>query len=779
MKESAPPATSRRTVFLGFALSILLFAVAYAAVRAQSPPDAAPAGAPPTEFSSARSMRHLRAVAREPHPTGSPAHAEVRDYILRELAAQGLQPDVQKATAVNPNFRGLAVAGTVQNIVARLKGAGAGRAVMLACHYDSVPTGPGASDDGAAVAVLLETLRALRAGPALSNDVIFLFTDGEEAGLLGARAFVDEHPWAKDVGVVLNFEARGVGGPSIMFETSDRNGSLVAEFAEAAPHPLANSLAYEIYRLLPNDTDLSVFKRAGMPGLGFAYIEGLTHYHTQLDSVENADERSIQHHGSYALALARRFGNLGLARGAEPNAVYFNPFGTFFVCYPGAWVVPLTLLATLLFAGVVALGFRRRRLTLSGVALGALAFLASMIAAPLAVALVWRIVRAVHGGYELIPQGDTYNSHLYVLGFAFLAVAVTSAVYLWFGRKVRAESLAVGALLWWLILTVSLNLTLPGGSYLFTWPLLFSLAGLAAAFAAVGEETFGLKSFVILALCALPGVLLFSPLFYQTYVALSLRLSWAVVLLPVLLLGLLVPHLKLMASLAGRWWPGALALLSAGFLVAGSLTSGFDRERRQPSNLFYGLNADTNGAVWGSYYHAPDEWTAQFLSAGGEKDLMREFFPANTREFLKSRAPAAPLAAPEIKVLDDSTSEGVRALRLRVTSARRAPFISIHLESDAEVARVAVNGRELGPGDMPAPAGPQSRWGLRYHAPPEEGFELLLGLKASQPVRLRAVDRSNGHPALPGVAVRPRPDHLMPAPFAHSDATLVSRSFTF
>ena len=95
------------------------------------------------------------------------------------------------------------------------------KALMLCAHYDSVPTGPGASDNAAGVAVVLETLRALKAGPPLERDVIALFPDGEENGFHGSRLFVDEHPWAKDVSVVLNFDARGNSGPSIMFETSD------------------------------------------------------------------------------------------------------------------------------------------------------------------------------------------------------------------------------------------------------------------------------------------------------------------------------------------------------------------------------------------------------------------------------------------------------------------------------------------------------------------------------------------------------------------------------
>src|SRR4029079_1979737 len=154
-------------------------------------------------------------------------------------------------------------AGSVDNVVGRLPGSASTRAVLLVAHYDSVPWTAAASDDGAGVAAILEALRALRTGPPLRNDLVVLFTDGEEAGLLGAKAFVEGHRWARGVGVALNFEARGTGGPSLMFETSAGNGRLVRELAAAAPRPTASSLFYDIYRLLPNDTDLSEFKEAG------------------------------------------------------------------------------------------------------------------------------------------------------------------------------------------------------------------------------------------------------------------------------------------------------------------------------------------------------------------------------------------------------------------------------------------------------------------------------------------------------------------------------------
>src|SRR5262249_49807364 len=160
-------------------------------------------------------------------------------------------------------------------------------------------------------------------------------------GRLGASAFEAERGAASDPAVVFNFEARGTSGQSLMFETSDRNGWLIREFAEASPAPVGNSLMYEVYKYLPNDTDFTTFKRAGFAGLNFAYIDGLPRYHTATDTIQNLDPGSLQHHGANALALARHFGDLDFDEAKSPNCVYFNPLGAAFVHYTGRLVIPL------------------------------------------------------------------------------------------------------------------------------------------------------------------------------------------------------------------------------------------------------------------------------------------------------------------------------------------------------------------------------------------------------------------------------------------------------
>jgi hypothetical protein len=290
-------------------------------------------------FESSRALSHLEAIAGTPHPFGSPANLAAREYIVARFRELGLEVRVGK---------GKVRAFTVHNVLARLRGSTYhDDAVMLAAHYDSVRAGPGASDDGAAVAALLEVARVLTAGPLPKRDVIFLITDGEEVGLLGAQAFVKNDAWREDVAIVLNFEARGTSGPSTMFETSRGNAWMVEQFARVAPHPVATSLAGEIYRRMPNGTDLIVFLADGLPGMNFAFIGSYRNYHTAQDDVEHLSVRSMRHHGIQALALTRHLANLDqLPAKSSGDVVYFDVWSFFVVRYPTWLATPLALIAS-------------------------------------------------------------------------------------------------------------------------------------------------------------------------------------------------------------------------------------------------------------------------------------------------------------------------------------------------------------------------------------------------------------------------------------------------
>lgn len=766
-----------RLIGLGTLMIIFLVLLTIIAVYMQTPPAAVSSDAAAAVFSSGRAMKRLEVTNRKPHPVGSLEHQEVQNYLVAELSAAGLDPKVQETTVTTNRFGDLRAA-TVRNIAARLAGTnGSGKAVLIVGHYDTVPTAMGASDDGASVAAMLETIRALKSGSPLKNDIIFLFTDAEEIGLLGAKAFVDEHPWAKDVGLVLNFEARGASGPSLMFETSSGNGWLIQQLAKAAPHPMANSLSYEIYKLLPNNTDMTIFKHANLPGMNFAFIDSPMLYHTRGDSVENIDERSLQHQGSYMLSLAQYFGNVNLDQPRSGNSIYFDILGLTLLHYPASWVLPLLALALLLFIGVLVLGFRRKRLTLKGVIAGFFLFVLNIIVAALSVTILWWLISTVQRmtGHPVLD--DLYRGKLYFAGFVLIAIAVLTALNGLYTRRVSTENLAAGALLLWVILLTLTSVALPGGSYLLLWPLVFSLAAFAFILTRPAEDATALSSFVILSLAAIPAVVLIVPMIYQIFVAMGLGLIAAVIVMVVLLSGLFIPHFASIRASAGRWLPIGATVAAAVFIAVAIFNPGFDRQHPKSDNLFYALNADTGKAVWASSDVAKDEFTSQIFSGNVQRSALPEYLPLNTNNFLNTPAPVISLQPADVRVVNDNTQGDVRTLMMRVTSSQSVVNISVPRDANVQVIGATVNGKRLE--SITTNTTNPAAWQLRYWAPPKDGFDLALELKGARPVPLKVLEQWYALPEVPGVTLKPRPDYIVPSQSPNSDQSLVTKSYSF
>jgi hypothetical protein len=530
-------------------------AVSGTALVFQMPPRALPADAPPEVFSAGRAQRHVAAIAADPHPLGSAAEEPVRGYILGELKALGLEPEIQRprdarspgpesGSSSSPSRR------DVQNIVARRRGSGppSKKALLLSAHYDSVARGPGAGDDASGVAAILEALRALGAGPPLERDLIVLINEGEEIGLYGAEVFSEEHPWAKEVGVVLNLDARGNSGPSYMFETSDGNGWLIEQTAAALPHPMTTSLTMAVYRLLPNDTDLTVYKRHGMAGLNFAFAEGLYYYHSPEDIPANLDPRTLQHQGENLLAMARHLGRLDLDDLRRDDVVYTSILQQCVVIYPLTWVLPLMGVAVLAYVGVTALGIARGRIRRGEVFAGFGILLLAGLAAVLVVGGSWIVLSDPlyrMGVIEFRPylgRGSGMPVSRFdvalLTGFAVVAAGIAAVIFARSGRRWSWEGLGLGMLAWWLAATVASSVWLPGASYAFVWPLLAILAGQAVAFTvarggflALLASWLGVVPLLVIHGMILPGI----------FHGLNLRMAGLLMIPVVLVAGALVP----------------------------------------------------------------------------------------------------------------------------------------------------------------------------------------------------------------------------------------------
>ncbi len=576
--------------------ALILFSLAigiYAAVSGLEPPPARPESAPPGEFSAARAMRYVETLAAKPHPVGTVAHDEVLVEVVGLWKSLGFEPEVQTAVLVDEK-RTTAV--TVSNVLARLKGTEAGKAVMFVAHYDSVPSSPGAADDAAGVAALLETARALKAGPAPKHDIVFLVTDAEETGLFGARAFVGQHPWAADVGLAVNFEARGSRGPSVMFETSAGNAPLVRAFAASAPRPQATSFAVTIYRRMPNGTDLSVFMDAGMQGLNFAFIGEPRDYHTPGDTPAHLDARSLQHHGSSALALARHFGEAGIPQKGSSDAVYFNAPGAGLVVYSSQAALIAAALAILLLAAAGIAGFRRGFLAPRKVLRSGVFVLLVLVLCPVAGVLFAKIIGRAHGAW--LPAGEPGSNPSYFAALLFLAAVLFFVLYGLFRRKAGWQSLAFAATSFGAILTAALGVTIPGASYITGWPSLLGAAVLLGLFLFRTDRLDSAGGTAAVALCSFVTGVIFAGLLPFLFIALGfapMGTGGLGVFMALAFLGI-IPAIEVLARKGTAAWILLMLLAFAASTVIGAATTRYSARHPKPSTMGYLLDLDRERA---------------------------------------------------------------------------------------------------------------------------------------------------------------------------------------
>ena len=408
------------------------------------------------------------------------------------------------------------------NILARIQGSDAAseRAVLLCAHYDSVGAGPGASDNASGVAALLEIARVLQQLPRPRQSIILLFDDGEEVDLLGAHAFVEHHPWAKTVTAAVNLDARGTTGPSLMFETGSANRWLMSLYARAIARPLANSVYYAVYKLLPNDTDFTVFKAAGFQGFNFAFIGDVAHYHTPLDDLAHVDAGSLQQQGDNALSTLLALANAGSQPPPGGEAVYFDLFGRTLVQIPQSWVLPGALMELLLTLIAGAQLLRLRLLRMRPLLWGMVGVTGALLLGAVAAAALMALLRAI--GAISAGGASAEVAHPWPLecGFASLAFLVTAVIGLRLQRRAGFWGLCCAGTLLCALLALALSLWLPGASYLALLPTLAALLALFALLPALRSARQSNAWWVALLPCVVSFVLVL-PLALPLYSALG------------------------------------------------------------------------------------------------------------------------------------------------------------------------------------------------------------------------------------------------------------------
>jgi Peptidase family M28 len=679
-----------------------------------------------------------------PHPIGSAANALVRENIVRRLSSLGYTAELQSGIVCND----AGTCGSPVNIVATLGNiSGRGDAVLLASHYDSVPAGPGASDDGAAVATELEIARILAARPAPPHSVVLLFTDGEEAGLLGASLFVREHPLAKRVKAAVNLEARGTSGPSFMFETGSANSWLMRLYAAAIPHPLTNSLYYVVYKQLQNDTDFTVFKSAAYQGFNFAFIGHVGRYHTPLDSVANADAGSIQQQGDNALAVLSALANAPTLQPPLSESVFFDGFAQTLFIWPVGFTLPVALLSLALLLTETLILLHRKVVTVREISWGGLGAVCVPVAGTVLCAGLLAVLIAVGkvpplGGDSWISQ--PYGMHVAAAAIALLAAAGTGS---WLAKRAGFWGSWVAGTLLVAFLAVACAAVVPGAA--FVWLLAAGAAGLA-----VLPHIFCLlrsrlaPAWTAEAAALLPALVIFAGLFaLLTFMYMALgSLAWPISTL-VLSLGsaTLLPALTAAGGTARRRVIAASSVtILAGLGVTLYLPT-YSTDWPEHVNVEYWYDADTgrsNYKVTADSKRLPSALTGAALF----DSMPHPRFEGSGALAFYAPAPAHVLEAPELTLMPQAAPSSLQPapgahLTLRLRSVRGAPEALVVFPVSAKVADVSVA----------TAAGPQRSKLIRLKSGatlldvvglPDTGVEFSVDVAGSLPVSVQVFDQS-------------------------------------
>jgi len=771
--------------------------IAWLAIHFDTTPTRVDRNPADTAFSEPRAMVHMREIAKAPHPIGTPANAAVRSYIVNTCTQLGLETSIQYATTATRVRNGV-VASSVYNIVARLKGTSSGKTLLIAAHYDSQPNALGAGDDGSGCTAMLETIRALKAGTPLKNDVLFLFTDGEEEGLLGAEAFVRDNPLLKEVGMMLNFDARGADGPSLIAETNEGNGWVVDGYARSKTHHNASSLNYEIYKLLPNSTDYTPFKAAGIPGLNSGVIDGFVHYHSMTDQPGNFDPNSLQEEGDNMLAGARYFGNLDIRDTKTPDETYFNIIGGWFVHYPAAANIYFLILTNLLLIIGLVMGFSAKQVRFRGLLVGFLALPLTLLILYFLSSWALGAIRSATPLY-LGYYANAYHPYYFYFALAALGITVFMVIWRWLLSRFSMPSLLAGALIILVAGLDGLYLLIPTAIFFLCFPLLILLTGGIFSFfrragpasnppatsspAATSDTRFSpststtrrLSTSPLTALVlGIPAVLFLAPMCFLFFIVFDLQPQAAVVpALIALPLACILPLLSIVLR-ETRWWlsAGAFAL----FIISLSLGLVINRhtpEQPVKSNLNYIIDTDSNKARWVSLTPTADPWNKQFFPQG-KKVAPETIVPGGIYglpQILTNDAPLETPPPPVITIGKDSTIGNQRLLSLHF----QAPGAnSVQIRFDAGVQSILVQGREPVSNNR-QPKEPY-RW-IEYFGIPTEGFDLVLQLDPKDKLQLSTITRFIGLPHIQSFSGYP--PGTIPGPEGYSNATIVVKRWNF
>ncbi len=784
-------------VCMGLALTLAALGITLLPARS--------ATAPPSAFSAQRAMADVRLLGARPHPIGSVRNIRVRAELIERMADLGLSPEAQDAVGLDQaEFQtGAVSAGTVRNVIGVLPGRDRkAPALLLMAHYDSVPNSPGAADDIAGVSTLLEIARLLAATGPHHRDVIFLCTEGEEAGLLGADAFFRGDPLRPHVGLVINLEARGDAGRTAMFQTGPQNGALIALYAKTAQRPFANSLTGFIYKLLPNDTDFTYAVRQGVAGLNFAFLGDQLAYHTPLATPDHLSIRSVQNMGDQVTPVVLALADAQALPPQAPDRAYFDILSRAVVSYPPAFgwavVAAAVILIALAFVGAVPRGEGGWTDRAVGALWGAGAAMAAVLAAALTEHLASRLLNSAGyvAGYHLYRTFtlDAVGAALLALG-AVLAVYASAArargggllaalallaggvccvhgldalglglavavavLMIWIRRRrVALWDSWFGTLILLCVFAILVQGAAPLASPLLVWPLFAGALG--AAIWAWLRRVAPLSAVLYPATLAVVIGAILASVAIAIFTAIGPVSPEVLAVFVLLYLAGLAPFVE-GVSRAGR--PGLIAavVLAAGgcsLLKVGASVA--TPARPELTQAFYLADGADGPQVRVDPFAALDPWSTQTLKADGGQIHRGVVPPFVQTPVWLAAARRRSLTPPKMHLEQHGSNLILQAL---ATGGGRVLYL--YLRSPQPMRIEAVNDAVVGVAIKP------QTWGVvDYSAPPPKGVKLQLSATPHAQIDAVVIEQRDGWPA--DAQPPPRPPQLMA--WRNSDTTLV------
>lgn len=717
--------------------------------------------APPDKFSAERALESLIYPTSMVHSYGTQENLKVRDYWVQKLRLLGVDPEVSTEYLLHSSKEGHCSVERVDNIIVVLPGYSPTRAILVMGHYDSTPYGYGCADDGSAVATMYETIRALLHSPPLRNDVIFLFTDGEEAGTLGPRAFM-KHPLFEKVGLCLNFEARGHYGPSMMFQTNSNNAWLIREFAKVVPYPQANSMMFDIAGKMPTSTDYYVLKPKGVPGFDFAFVGGIRYYHTPNDNIFNISLRSLQHHGEYALPLIKHFGNLDLSHltlgspfeRPQNNRIYFPIPHNNLVTYHQRLVIPLMIVAIVLYFILFTVNFVFWRVNLVDIFRSFCQFFILILLNTTILGLLIGVAYLLHKHY-IVYFELTYLVSAVLITFGVLFYLLPLII-----PKVDQNSLYPAVLLPWLGFCIHSSIFSPSASYVPTWIVIFgSLAGIIISLL-LGIRRERVSSIIFSTFPGVVAIYFFAPFLVvgtQTLTPLFLPL-----LTILIICGFFLAPALLIYITDNKYTFRKLGIIS---ILTGILVYLYPTLFLKPTpltpwttHLTYGVDWDKNEAYWMTIDKHLNKWTKKFLKNYIGKKKPEEFSGDNIEVKFYS-APLPNYSKPQVDILEDNVEGDIRKLKISIVSVSKAPQVNVRLEGKFSVIEAFYNGKKLESSNEKT----LPKWTFNYRGFPEP-IVLEWKLKVEEPLKLVVIEKHYGITKIPGVKLPPLPSTLILEP---------------